>query len=62
MIMDAKEILHYLKENGLDFCPECGNQKGNEITPEPEGDKFIASLVCANPECGLSWGEPKPDE
>lgn len=58
--MDAKEIIQYLKENKLDYCPECGNKEGNEITPEPEDDEFIASIVCAK--CQLCWGEPKPEE
>ena len=63
MIMDAKEILQYLKENDLDCCPECGNRKGNQITFNPEGDEgTIAILVCANIDCQLCWGEPKPEE
>lgn len=58
--MDEKEIMQFLKENRLDCCPECGNQKGNEITIKPEGEEdTIAIIVCAK--CKICWGEPEPE-
>jgi hypothetical protein len=60
MIMDAKEVMPYLKENDLDCCPECGNRNGNKINLEQEDEELIAILACA--ECQLCWGEPKPEE
>lgn len=58
--MDKIEIKQFIRENGLDHCPECGNLKGNEIeyTPDdPDGE--IASVSCAN--CGIAWIIPQPE-
>ena len=61
VIMNAKEILQYLKENDLDCCPECGNRKNNQITINPPGEEdTIAIIVCEK--CQLCWGEEEPEK
>jgi hypothetical protein len=60
--MNEKEILEYIRQNGLDCCPECGNSKGNEINYDPKelADDDLATFACAK--CGLGWSTPRPEE
>ena len=57
--MNSNEILKYIKENDLDACPECGNDKGNLITLPSENEKE-GCITCA--ECRISWWPMTGDE